>query len=448
MEQEPPNYTIHTSLLFISQGAFFKDKPFAVTISPSTGKIVSVAPSSLSPTDPVPQDDIDLRSNFTVLPGFVDAHTHIFLHPYSEAPALNQMRDESFVSRIVRATAHCRAALKAGYTTYRDLGTEGAFDADIGVRDCINRGLIPGPRLFVATEALASSGSYAIRQENHLGGVSVPRLADECDGPVGVRAAVRRRIGAGADVIKFYADYRRRTLRFPPPTFPGAPPIGVPPSCCHAGLPGESISNPNALLFTQEEMNEIVAEARRAGAPVAAHASTPRAVQMACIAGVDTIEHAFLSDPKSPDSGVGAMAKFNSIFVPTLSVLELNKVTIGEEAWRFALRQVHQAFIRSVTLACGGDTGPFAHGDNAREMELMLEAGLPLENVLQAATLGGWKACGSERCGYKFGSLAPDWSADVVVLEGDVREDIGALRRIKMVIKDGKVVVRDGVIVE
>lgn len=131
------------------------------------------------------------------------------------------MLHESLVERVCRATQHCRAALSAGYTTYRDLGTEGAFDADVHVRDSINRGIIPGPRIFCATEALASSGGYEIRVENRIGGLDVPRISDPCDGVDGVRAGVRRRIGAGADVVKFYGDYRKRALRFPASNWSG-----------------------------------------------------------------------------------------------------------------------------------------------------------------------------------------------------------------------------------
>ena len=285
----PEAYTIYTSRLFSPLTSSFHSN-LALTVSSVSGLITSSSTHSLKPQDPVESPNIDLRA-FTVLPGFVDAHTHIFLHPYAEASSLNQMRDESLVERILRASNHCRAALKAGYTTYRDLGTEGLGDADVGVRDAINRGIIPGPRLFVATEALASSASYAIRYESRQSGTSVPRISDPCDGVEGVMAGVRRRVGAGADLIKFYADYRRRTLRYPPPTFPGAPAILNPPG---PTVPYEMPSNPNSVLWSQPEMDAIVVEARRACAPVAAHAVEAKAVIMACKAGVTTIEHGYI----------------------------------------------------------------------------------------------------------------------------------------------------------
>jgi imidazolonepropionase-like amidohydrolase len=220
--------TVHTSLLFDSKQKQLIPNT-SLTINTRTGLITNVfkrdAPIVSTP------NTIDLRG-LTVLPGFVDAHTHIFLHPYSETPSLNQERDESFVERIVRATNHAKAALDAGYTTYRDLGTEGLRDADVHFRDTINRGIIPGPRMFVATECIASSGGYEIRQESGM--TSVPRISDPADGIDGVRAAVRRRLGAGADVVKFYADYRKRILRFPPSAWPGGREIMFPPSsdCC------------------------------------------------------------------------------------------------------------------------------------------------------------------------------------------------------------------------
>nr|XP_031859985.1 uncharacterized protein CI109_004592 [Kwoniella shandongensis]KAA5527057.1 hypothetical protein CI109_004592 [Kwoniella shandongensis] len=476
-------YTIYASLLFDSRTRSFLTD-IALTLSPITGRVISVEPfSPSSPNLVIEFPDLDFRGK-TVLPGLVDAHSHILLHPYSETPALNQMRDESLTQRIIQATNNCRLGLKGGFTTYRDLGTEGAYNADIGIRDSINRGVIPGPRLFVATEALASDDSYQARQENRIGGTTIPRLSDECNGPIGVKAAVRRRIGAGADLIKFYAEYRRRVLRFPQPTYPGALPIIVPPFCdarpnrlpppslghqvnnhTYTGPGGEinfdtlsvadddddddavdfmEYTNPNAILFDQEEMDAIVAEARRSKAPVAAHASTPEAVIMASNAGVTTIEHGYVSSSAALDT----MKKNGTVFIPTLSVYELEKKALGDKFWGTILNHTKNAFDKGVTLACGGDTGAFKHGQQIRELELFVEAGIPLEDTLRAATLGGWEACGKELSGFKFGWLGKGWSADVTVLDGDVREDIKALRRVETVIKDGRVVVWDAEVIE
>ncbi|GAB7354474.1 hypothetical protein MBLNU459_g4949t1 [Dothideomycetes sp. NU459] len=430
LESDPATFTVHTDLLFASQSKKFITDT-SIVVNKTTGLIDKVYKRKRDdlPALIIPPD-VDLRGK-TVLPGFVDAHTHMFLHPYSETPSLNQERDESLVERILRAANHLRAALHAGYTTYRDLGTEGASDADIGVRDAVNRGIIPGPRLFVVSEALASSAGYAIRLENRLGGAVAPRLSDPCDGVDGVTAAVRRRVGAGADVIKFYADYRHRTLRSPPQAWPGALPVLHPPRD----------ANPNTPLFSQREMDAIVAEARVQRAPVAAHATEPAAVIMAARAGVTTVEHGYVPS----DEALRVMKDMGTIFVPTNAVVELFLDQIGgEEFFERVLAHTKKAWELGVRLACGGDTGAFAHGDNAREMELMVRAGVPVVDVLRAATLGGWEACGADWCGRRFGSVEEGWAADLVALNGDLRKDFGLVRRVGFVMKDAKAFVVDG----
>ncbi|KAF4547836.1 Amidohydrolase-like protein 7 [Elsinoe fawcettii] len=431
-------YTVHTSLVFSPrEKKFLSDISF--TINRQTG-LITKAYQRTSPLPFAQPEDIDLR-HLVVLPGLVDSHTHILLHSYSETPSINQERDESLVERVLRASNHCRTALLAGYTTYRDLGTEGAGDADVHIRDAINRRLIPGPRIFCATDPLASSSGYEIRIESRPH-VTDPRLSDPCDGPVACRAGVRRRLGAGADVIKIYADYRKRELRFPQPKWPGCPDVAFPPGSQDDESDPEKrrigdARNPNLPLFVQEEMDVMVSEAKRARAPVACHASEPEAVIMAANAGVTSVEHGFVRS----DEAVEAMHKNGTIFVPTLSVCELYA---GKEVMKTILTQTKTAFECGVTIAAGGDTGAFPHGENAREIELLVEAGLSTEEALTAATLNGWKACGSDWCGRKFGSLEEGWAADMIAVEGDPRKDIKALRKVSWVIKDGHVWKRQG----
>ncbi|THV54896.1 hypothetical protein BGAL_0018g00520 [Botrytis galanthina] len=440
-------YWIHTTTFFNSRTKSF-DKNVSLRVNTKTGLITKVSRrESLSVTS-FGDNDLDLRGK-TVLPGFVDAHTHVFLHRVDEtgSPYLNQERDESLVSRTIRATTNCRLALLAGYTTYRDLGTEGCYNADIGVRDSINRGLIPGPRLFVATEPLASSGSYEIRHENKLGGTETPRLSDPCDGIEGCRAGVRRRIGAGADVIKIYAEYRRRALRYPASTYRGCEDIQFPPSRNRGEDifgPREKLRNPNSLLWSQEEMDVMVAEAKRAGVPVASHASSEEAVIMAAKAGVTSVEHGLMPSEKA----LQVMKDMGTIYVPTLSVVEL-EANDGGRAIAVCKEHAKRAWEIGVKLATGCDTGPFPHGENAREMELMVQAGIDVADVLRAATLGGWEACGGELCGQDFGWLGEDWIADVVALDGDLETDEfeKVIRNVSCVVKDGRMVVADGKIV-
>lgn len=345
------------------------------------------------------------------------------------------MRDESIVERTVRATNHVREALLSGYTTYRDLGSEAMENLDTNLRDCINRGLIPGPRLFVATHALASASGYEIRSENRQNGLHLPRSSDAADGPWDLRRAVRRRVGDGADVIKFYADYRRKAMRFPPlhPPVPGgdaAAGIRFPPT--HAEL------NPAVPLFSQEEMIAIVEEARLANLPAVAHAGTVEGATMAVRAGVTSVEHI----NENTDELWAEMAGAGTLYVPTLTILDL---ALSRPEFKKVQERVKKAFDMGVRLATGGDTGTFAHGEGVRELELLRDAGIPLEEVLAACFVGGWEACGKEACGYRFGFFEKGARADIIALDTDPREDKKALRKVSFVMKDGEIYKQGGV---
>ncbi|KIV80753.1 hypothetical protein PV11_08231 [Exophiala sideris] len=417
--------TIHTDLLFDPiQKKFIKN--VSIKVDEPSGLITDVIHRDGDVEGELGDSDIDLRGK-VVLPGFVDAHSHIFLHSYDEASAVVQKRDESFVERVIRSVNHCRIGLLAGYTTYRDLGSESMQDADCNVRDAINRGLIPGPRLYVATKVIASTGGFESRTENGIGGHCMPAGAEAADGPDELRKAVRRRIAAGADIIKFFGDYRRRIMRFPPKQqHPYIGSVKFPPA----------VPNETHVMFTQEEMNTIVEEAELADCPVAAHCITKAAAKAAAIAGALTIEHAFNMD----DETLLLFKERGTILVPTLAVFEhIHKSKVQE-----VLVLVKRAWDLGVRLACGGDTGTYPHGDNAREMELMIEAGIPVEDVLTAGTVGGWDACGGDRCGRRFGWFEEGTAADIIALDADPREDKDALRKVSFVMKDAQVWKREG----
>lgn len=300
-------------------------------------------------------------------------------------------------------------------------------EGDAQLRDCINRDLTPGPRLFVATRALDSTGSYEPRTENNSNGVCLPLGGEAVDGPEQVRTAVRRRLAAGADIIKFFADYRRRIMRYPPAQqHPYKVGVVHPPED----------PNPDLLVFGRDEVEALVKEARMGKAPVACHAGTIEGAMIAVEAGVDTIEHAYFANKELFE----LMKKKGTVFCPTLAVCE----RIHHKRFDEIKRQTKVAYDIGVRLACGGDTGPYPHGQNVREMELMREAGLPLEDVLEACFVGGWEACGADLCGMRFGWFEEGLRADIIALRADPREDIHALRKVDFVMKDGRVWKQDG----
>ncbi|QGA21632.1 hypothetical protein EYB26_009343 [Talaromyces marneffei] len=415
--------TVHTSLLFDPKLKKNREN-VSITVDTASGLIVKVFERD-DATIPFAQTlndgDVDLRGKY-VMPGLVDAHTHIFLHSYDEVGALQQKRDESMTERVVRGVNHCRTALLAGYTTYRDLGSEGMQESDANLRDAIARGLTLGPRLFVATKVLASTGSFECRTENSAGGHCVPTSCDAVDGVEQCRQAVRRRIAAGADIIKFFADYRRRIMRAPPkqqhPYIPGV-------------LHPPKDPNPDYMVFSQEEMNMIVSEAALAGAPVSAHCCTLEGALAAIEAGANTIEHAYFTT----DEMFKHMLEKNVILVPTLAIAE----KLHTKRFDQILRNVKRAHEFGVRLACGGDTGTYSHGDNARELELMIEAGIPVADVLESCTVGGWEDCGGDLCGRRFGWFEEGTQADIIALDEDPAQLADALRKINFVMKDAKV---------
>lgn len=368
-------------------------------------KIVAAGPALTAPADAI---ILELPGT-TLLPGMVEGHAHLFLHPYNETSWNDQLLHEPLALRTVRATNAARVTLQAGFTTVRDLGTEGAGYADVGLKSAIDQGLTPGPRLLVATRALVATGSYGPKGFDP--GVDVPQGAEEADGAALVVAA-RRQIGRGADVVKLYADYRWQ--------------------------PGE----PNRPTFSQAEMAAVVAAAHDAGRKVAAHAYSAEAMRRATLAGVDSIEHGGGGTPEV----FKLMATHRVTFCPTLAASDAvarYHGWNGSEPAPDAVREARAALVAAraagVIICVGGDVGVFAHGTNAREVELLVAAGMPARDALHSLTAGNAESFG---VGDKVGRIAPGLLADLVVVDGDPIADVAALRRVKMVIKGGVTVAR------
>jgi len=310
----------------------------------------------------------------------------------------------------------------------RDLGSESMKEADTNVRDAIARGIIPGPRLYVATRVLASTGSYESRTENSQNGHCLPAGADAVDGVEDVRRAVRRRIAAGADIIKFFADYRRRIMRYPPAQqHPYKAGVKFPPA----------VPNGDFMVFSKDEIDVVISEAALAKCPVSAHAHTADGIMASVEAGVTSIEHGY----HATDEIFRAMAKRGTVFVPTLAVAE----RLHSHRFSTILAGVKRAHDLGVRLACGGDTGTYPHGDNCRELELMIEAGIPIVDVLEAGTVGGWAACGGDLCGRRFGWWEEGAQADIIALSTSLENDKKALRDVRFVMKDGQIWKNDGI---
>lgn len=369
-------------------------------------KIIAVGPTNgMKPSSGV---TVIKLPGCTLMPGLIEGHSHLLLHPYNETSWDDQVLKETDAYRVARATVHAKNTLMAGFTTVRDLGTEGAGYADVGLKKAIEDGVIPGPRMIVAGRAIVATGSYGPKGFDNDFHVMIG--AEEASGNDLIRV-VRDQISQGADVIKVYADYRW-------------------------GMNGEA-----RPTFSEDELRLIVTTANSSGRPVVAHAATEEGMRRAVMAGVSTIEHGDQGTLEiftlMKEKGVGYCPTLGAIDA-ILSYRGWQRGTLPEPQAIKDKRASYQAAIQAgCTIVAGGDVGVFTHGDNARELELMTEYGMMADLVLQSAT-----SVNADQFGIadRVGRIKENLLADILVVNGDPTKNIRDLRKVRLVMKGGVIV--------
>ncbi len=344
----------------------------------------------------------------TLLPGLIEGHSHLFLHPYNEVSWNDQVLKESRAERTARAVMHAEATLMAGFTTMRDLGTEGAMYDDAGLKTAIQKQVFPGPRLIVATRAIVAKGAYGPNFGN--ADIDLPQGAAEVSGLEDMANEVYTQIKKGADVVKLYADYGW-------------------------GKDGKTMPT-----FSIEQITVATNIAKSSGRISAAHATTKEGMRRAIMGGVTTIEHGNYGD----DEIFKLMKEKGVALCPTIAAYEAIAQYRG---WKKGIdpeplsitekrKSFQSALKNGVTICMGGDVGVFPHGDNVREMELMVDYGMKPTEVLRSATSVNAQVFGY---GSQLGRIEKGFLADIIMANGDPSENISTLRKIIFVMKDGKI---------
>jgi imidazolonepropionase-like amidohydrolase len=402
--QAGPSYLLQPDRVFDGVNAV----PHAGWVVLVTGDRIAAAGPAASVTVPAGTITIPLPGT-TLTPGLIEGHSHMLLHPYDETSWNDQVLRESVAERVARGVNHARATLHAGFTTARDLGSEGAGYADVGLKQAIDKGVIPGPRLLVAGPAIVATGSYG--PKGFIPEAAVPLGAETADGVDELIRVARTQIGNGADFIKVYADYRW-------------------------GPTGQAMPT-----FTQRELELLVEVAASSGRPVVAHAATAEGMRRAILAGVETIEH---GDGGTPE--IFALMRENGVgFCPTIAaghaITQYGGWRPGVDAEPDRLLNkratVRAALDAGVTMCMGGDVGVYTHGTNARELELMVEYGMTPAAALVSATSTNARLFHIDD---RVGRIETGLLADLTAFEGDPTRDIRALRSVAFVMKAGVVV--------